>query len=94
MILGVQPAACGSRHVGPLTHILAGQVAREGERKHLATVSLFTQSGTSSPRGGDSHTQGGSSFLSGNVLLGTPRVCLLGHTEHEDAPSPVASSLS
>lgn len=31
--------------------------------------------------------------LSGNVLLGTPRVCLLGQTEHEDVLSPMASSL-
>lgn len=42
-------APCGSRHVRPLMHILADQEAGEGERKHLVTLSLFTQSGTSSP---------------------------------------------
>lgn len=42
-------ATCGSRHVRPLMHFLADQEAGEGERKHLVTLSLSTQSGTSSP---------------------------------------------
>lgn len=91
-------AAYGSRHVRLLTHILVGQEAGEGEHKHLATLLFLLSLGPPAPEVGTLTLRVGlpssDNPLSGNVLLGTPRVCLLGQTKYEDAPSPVASSLS